>query len=138
MFKKFKDWLEERKRKTVLKSIRNHMAFFGFDMSEITDEQIYERAITTAKLVRLAGVTTQQASDAIRQLAMLTMNPKKGRPASIMHWCDHCNKSVSLNELEKFFARDPEHDTNPRKRISCWVLLCYECSKKAVIIYQRR
>ena len=138
MIEKFKEWLEQRRRKKVFKSLREHMAFFGFNMSEITDEQIQERAITTAKLVSSVGVTTQQASDAIGKLALLNMKPCQGRPAGVTHWCDHCNQLFSLTELEKFFARDPEHDTNPKKRIGCWVLLCYECSKKAKIITRRQ
>lgn len=138
LFMNFNRWLEQRKRRKVFKSLRGHMKFFGFDMSEITDEEIEEGAIRTAKMMRLVGVTVQEASDALKRLAVLKVKPEKSRPAGVKHWCDHCNKAFDLTELEKFFARWPDHDENPSHRFSRWVLLCEPCSKTARIIDRRR
>lgn len=46
-----------RNKKKAFKMIRENMAFFGHDLSDLTDEQIEEGIIKTCELMRQSALT---------------------------------------------------------------------------------
>lgn len=61
-------WWERYRKRHAIRSIRKHMEWFGCDMSNVSDEQIRQATIETAKASANVGVTAKQAAEALTTL----------------------------------------------------------------------
>ena len=66
---RFVMWFEYRRRGKTIENIKAHMLFFGYDISDMTDEEIEEGLVKISEIVSKTGVTTKQAADALSQLS---------------------------------------------------------------------
>ena len=66
---KFVMWFARRKKKKAIENLKAHMLFFGYDISDMTDEEIEEGLTRISEMVSKTGVTTKQATDALKQLS---------------------------------------------------------------------
>lgn len=57
-------WCNKQHKKTV-KRIRNHMLFFGYDLSHLTDEKLEEHLTFASKQVAMCGVTAKEATQSL-------------------------------------------------------------------------
>ena len=63
---RFVKWRARRERARCMKSIREQLAFFGIDTSDMTDEEVEEHVRYAGKQIAKCGVTAQQAADGLR------------------------------------------------------------------------
>lgn len=56
---------EAAEKKAIIKSIRDNMAFFGFDLSDLSDEELEEGFIYVSEQIGNYGVTGKEAADAL-------------------------------------------------------------------------
>lgn len=59
----------------VLRRLRGHFAFFGYDTSHLSDDE-FERLVVegmerVGKVVRQTGITTEEAARALGQFALM-------------------------------------------------------------------
>jgi len=57
---------EAQYEKLMIYQLRNHLAFFGCDVSDLTDEQIKEGTDRMARVIAQAGIAAQEATDGLR------------------------------------------------------------------------
>ena len=69
--------MERRKRKAI-RNIRSHLAFFGHDMSHLTDEELEERVKAAHKVIGSAGITMAEGSERLRALRERHQAKRKG------------------------------------------------------------
>lgn len=60
---------KKTQRALALRSIRANMLFFGYDLSDVTDEEIEERTIQLARMISRAMPTVKEAAEASGKLA---------------------------------------------------------------------
>ena len=65
---KFVMWFERRKKKKAIDSIRATMFLCGYDVSDMTDEEIEEGVNEMAKLPAQTGVSAEQAAKGLRMV----------------------------------------------------------------------
>jgi len=53
-------WFKVYQQKTCIQRIREHLTFFGFDTSHLTDDNLKERVLFASKTLCKAGLTTHQ------------------------------------------------------------------------------
>lgn len=64
----YRQWRANRERRRAFRSIRGHLAFFGFDTSQMTDEEIEQAVVNLGRVAATAGVSAEQAVRAFRAL----------------------------------------------------------------------
>jgi hypothetical protein len=71
-----------RRRRRALGSIRESLAFFGHDVSDMSDEEIEAGVRRSAEAARRTGVTVEQAVEGLRVLRDLPwpIAPAPGGP----------------------------------------------------------
>lgn len=65
MIKKLKQWSQKRAVKKSCISVRQSLLFFGFDVSNLTDEELIERTNTVGRAIAKAGITVEEAGNAL-------------------------------------------------------------------------
>ncbi len=55
-------WLESRKRNRALKNIRDTMMSFGYDISELSDQDIEDVLMKFYKIIKSFGITVKEAA----------------------------------------------------------------------------
>lgn len=63
-------WLVEYRRKRALRIIRAAFKDSGYDLSEMSDEEIEAGFFKACELTRLSGVEIEEAQEAFSRLAM--------------------------------------------------------------------
>lgn len=58
-------WFDAWRKKRTIANIRRHMAFFGHDLSAMTDEHLEVAIGHMAKRIAGAGVSTAEARDGL-------------------------------------------------------------------------
>ena len=56
-------------RALALQSIRANVLFFGYDLSDATEEEIEERTVQLARMISRAMPTVQEAAEAMKTFA---------------------------------------------------------------------
>lgn len=67
-------WWCDRQHKKTIKNIRDHMFFFGYDLSHLSDEELEERLTFASKLVARCGVTAKEATQCILHITKTIQN----------------------------------------------------------------
>ena len=60
---------EARQKRRVIARLRGHMAAFGVPVDDFTDKEIERGVIAYSRMVGQAGISTQEAIDAMRVLS---------------------------------------------------------------------
>ncbi len=60
---------KKTQRALALQSVRVNMLFFGYDLSDVTDEEIEERTVQLARMISRAMPTVQEAAEAMKTFA---------------------------------------------------------------------
>lgn len=60
-------WVKKWRKQRVIKGIRRHMAWFGHDISEMSDEEIEAATLRFGEMVRKTGITAQEANDSLKR-----------------------------------------------------------------------
>lgn len=71
-FQRLVMWFELRKKKKIIANIKAHMLFFGYDILDMTDEEIEEGTRRHCEALGKTGVSAAQAGEALRK-TMLKM-----------------------------------------------------------------
>lgn len=53
----------------AIQSIREHARYFGYDLSDVTDEEIIEGVTKAGKIIASSGVSIDEAGRAFRRIA---------------------------------------------------------------------
>jgi hypothetical protein len=61
-------WFERRKKKKVIANIKAHMLFFGYDILDMTDEEIEEGTRRHCEALGKTGVSAAHAGEALRKV----------------------------------------------------------------------
>lgn len=69
-----KNWINKYREKRAIKNIRRIAFLYGYDLSDLTDEEIEKRVVDSIKTVSKIGVT---AEEMVRSLKILgnSINP---------------------------------------------------------------
>ena len=70
----WREWRDQRRQRRAIASIRHEMAFWGHDLSAMSDEEIEAGAVRIGKVVASVGVTTAEAAERLTQFALLAGN----------------------------------------------------------------
>ena len=73
--KRFVMWRKLRARKKCIQSLRAHLAFFGCDTSNMTDDEIKEHVLFVGKQMAKTGISAQQAVDGFRFMSRIAGTP---------------------------------------------------------------
>jgi hypothetical protein len=60
---------EDQKERYYMMQLRAHMAFFGHDISDMTDDEIKEGTNRMSKVMSSTGVTLDQAGQALKLMS---------------------------------------------------------------------
>jgi len=60
---------KETQRALTIASVRENMLFFGYDLSDVTDEELEDNAVRAARMIARAMPTVQEAAEAMKTLA---------------------------------------------------------------------
>lgn len=60
IMRRIKEWLANRKRRQAIVGIRRHMAWFGYDLSHVSDDEIEAGVIRVGKKMADTGMSAQQ------------------------------------------------------------------------------
>ena len=74
---RFVVWYDHRKKKKAINNLRANMLFFGYDVSDMTDEEIETGVKKASELFGKAGVTSQQAADGLKMLSSAFQSPER-------------------------------------------------------------
>ena len=62
------DRYRARQRRRCVSRLRDHLAFFGHDVSNLTDDEIEQGIVRASRLWAQAGFSVEVATEAMRQL----------------------------------------------------------------------
>ena len=70
-WRQFQEWHQARERRLVAQSIRESVAWFGHDISDMTDEDIEDACRRMATVCGQIGVSAEQLDEAARRLGAI-------------------------------------------------------------------
>ena len=70
IFKTVRSYADLRRRKRALRNIRAMYAFFGKDVSDLTDEEIEERRASASAVFSTAGFTAQETANGLKVFSL--------------------------------------------------------------------
>jgi len=59
----------EKQERIVIAKFRAELAFFGYDASDMTDDEIKEAMVKVGEMISKIGFTTEEITDAMRAMA---------------------------------------------------------------------
>jgi|TARA_Y100000310_G_scaffold341551_1_gene441053 hypothetical protein len=58
----------EKQEKILIEQLRAHLAFFGYDTSKMTDEEVKQGVVSSSELISKTGLTVDECANAFRTL----------------------------------------------------------------------
>ena len=69
MFTKLKQYIAERKHKKVIATLRSELLFWGYDTSDMSDEELEKKVSAATRSLAVGGISAEQFHKVMQSIA---------------------------------------------------------------------